>query len=323
MTENSSPLTTDGAPPGATLLAAGLEHGTARPVAHREYLVHLDMFEGPLDLLLFLIRRAEVEITDIPIAEITKQYLGFLEEQLAGGGGGGSGGVDIEDAGEFLVMAATLMEIKSRMLAPPTGVQAGAGDGESGESPNGGKPIDPRTELVRQLLEYKRYRDATEQLERYRREWESRFPVARIARPRFEAAPDAGNEDAPVELDDVELIDLVEAFARVIETVDFSRVGEHHVRMDETPVEIHAADIVERLRTWARDGGAGEMAFIEVFRGRTRADAIGLFLALLELIKQQRVGVRADEGGAGIVLELREIDGVEATPGADVAPAPA
>jgi segregation and condensation protein A len=282
-----------------------VSENVAHPAPPREYTVHLEAFEGPLDLLLFLIRRAEVEITDIPIAVITEQYLAYLEHQVGSGPGAR---IDIEDAGEFLVMAATLMEIKSRMLAPPAAAAAGQAPGD-----HPGPVVDPRADLVRQLLEYKRYRDATEQLERFRKEWESRFPAARAARPALEQS--AVDDDAPVELDDIELIDLVEAFSRVIETVDLARVGEHHVKMDETPVELHAEDIVDRLRRFAETPAqafpglaAGEMPFTEVFRGRSRPEAIGLFLALLELVKQQRVAVHADASGSGIVLALKHPD---------------
>ena len=101
-----------------------------------EYKVRLEAFEGPLDLLLFLIRRAEVDIHDIPIASITEQYLSHLEQLTAGSE---SGRIDIERAGEFLVMAATLMEIKSRMLAPPSADGDERGDGGSSKGSEDGK----------------------------------------------------------------------------------------------------------------------------------------------------------------------------------------
>src|SRR5215831_2686941 len=104
-----------------------------------DYRVRLEAFEGPLDLLLFLIRKSEVEIHDIPVAAITEQYLAFLKQL------GSSSRIDIDTAGEFLVMAATLMELKSRMLMP----SARLGQAEGADS---GKPAeDPRAELVRQL----------------------------------------------------------------------------------------------------------------------------------------------------------------------------
>jgi segregation and condensation protein A len=280
-----------------------------------EYKVRLDAFEGPLDLLLFLIRRAEVDIHDIPVAKITEQYLEYLSrltsEDQAGADGRIAGArIDIERAGEFLVMAATLMEIKSRMLAPPTE------EPEAGEAASAApdKPVvDPRAELVRQLLEYKRYRDATERLEEYRTEWDRRYPLGAAGTPEKPVAEEA-DADAPAELEDIDLVDLVEAFARIIETVDLNRVGEHHVRLDETPVEIHAEDILDRLRRRAEESlaaetagtGTSDLEFREIFNGRTRSEMIGLFLAMLELVRQRRIAVRQDITGSTIYLGLAE-----------------
>lgn len=276
-----------------------------------DYTVRLDAFEGPLDLLLFLIRRAEVEINDIPIASIASQYLGYLEQL----GSVESGSIDIERAGEFLVMAATLMEIKSRMLAPPSQSPQPEAEQTPGEQGNRAEPsLDPRQELVRQLLEYKRFRDASDRLDRCKREWEDRFPAARAVagKPEVDEAALAAEQTGPVDLDDIELIDLVEAFSRIIETIDMSRVGEHRVVMDDTPVELHAEDIVDRLsrlRLASADPAGSEMDFASVFEGRTRSEAIGLFLAVLELVKQQRVRVRQEAASAGhgrILLALAD-----------------
>lgn len=278
-----------------------------------EYKVRLDAFEGPLDLLLFLIRRAEVDIHDIPVAAITEQYLAHLAELTADAGGGGR--IDIERAGEFLVMAATLMEIKSRMLAPPGADEPESATEESGQARGGKAATDPRSELVRQLLEYKRYRDATERLEEFRSEWDRRYPLGAAAWPERPIVDEA-EEEAPTELEDVDLVDLVEAFARIIETVDLNRVGEHHVRMDETPVELHAEDILDRLRRRAEESLAAEIAgtgtadidFREIFAGRTRSEMIGLFLAMLELVKQRRIAIRQDAVTSNIMLGLAPED---------------
>lgn len=279
-----------------------------------EYTVRLDAFEGPLDLLLFLIRRAEVEITDIPVAQITDQYLKHIEH-LMGPDDARAGSLDIERAGEFLVMAATLMEVKSRMLVPvQVHAQDTSGDGSSPASP--GKPvIDPRAELVQQLLEYKRFRDASDMLDRAKREYEDMFPARRVLAGQAEVAQrlEQIDQDGPVDLADLGLIDLVEAFAKIVDTVDFNRVGEHRIVMDDTPVEIHAEDIVDQLRKRALaaaiEGGpsVADLPFASVFEGRNRAEMIGLFLAVLELVKQQRILVRQeseDRLGRRIVLCL-------------------
>jgi segregation and condensation protein A len=259
-----------------------------------DYRVQLEAFEGPLDLLLFLIRKAEVEVTDIPVATITDQYLAFLEHIER---------IDIDLAGEFLLMAATLMEIKSRVVgaigepARGTGERAGVDD----DGP------DPRAELVRQLLEYKKYRDAADALERRREEWEARFPVAPAGvsadelREAFEAMDDP-------EIEDLNLLDLFEAFRRIAETVNMDRLGEHQVLSDETPIELHAEDILDRVRRESEQGG--QLTLFGVLQGRTRAEMVGLFLAMLDLIRQHRLAFRQEQDEHGtkgeIVLEARE-----------------
>ena len=132
------------------------------PSIQEDYTVQLESFEGPLDLLLYLIRRAEVDIQNIPIAAITDQYLLVLRQVDS---------VDVELAGDFLVMAATLMELKSRTLAP---VEV---EGEEGESGSSDDLVDPRQDLVQQLLAYQRIRSASEELEGRRLEFQRRLRV--------------------------------------------------------------------------------------------------------------------------------------------------
>ncbi len=271
-----------------------------------EYRVQLDAFEGPLDLLLYLIRRAEVEIIDIPISELTDQFLSYLgdldREDLR---------IDIDTAGEFLVMAATLMEIKSRMIARASEPEAERSENEADLTAEL-DPADPRAELVRQLLEYKKYRDMADGLDARRSWWSKRFPAspAGVDDEQLDAAL---HDLDQVDLEDVEVVDLVEAFARIIGSVDMARLGEHEVVADETPIELHAADIVERLeQARTADGGASgggrPMTLRMILTGRTRPEMIGLFLALLDLIRQQRVSVRQEDEAGEIILEAREED---------------
>ncbi len=271
-----------------------------------EYRVRLEAFEGPLDLLLYLIRRAEVEITEIPVGAITDQYMAYMRSE-------GLATIDIEKAGEFLVMAATLVEIKSRMLMPP---KEGAPQDNDAMEPEG-KSDDPRAELVRQLLAYKKFRDAAESLQHRLTEWESRYPAhgAAIDKDRL---GEALSEMADVDLEDLDLVDLVEAFARVIETVDMNRVGEHHVTVDDTPIEIHAEDILDRLKREAPgEHGGKNIEFARFFTGKTRIEIIGLFMAMLELVRQRKVRVKqesSDTGGTGggaIVLALADPEPTE------------
>lgn len=257
-----------------------------------DYRVRLEAFEGPLDLLLFLIRKSEVDVHDIPIASITNQYLAFLGQLRSRG----PGRIDIDTAGEFLVMAATLMEIKSRMLLPRPPAMAREQDRGAAE--------DPRAELVRQLLAYKKYRDAAEALEGRADEWRRRFEVSgvEVSAEAVQAATDAAAEG--LDLEDLDLMDLVEAFKRIAETVNFDRLGDHQVTYDDTPIEVHAQDILTQIR---RDEETPrEVEFTSFFVGRQRHEMLGLFLALLELVRKRLVGVRQDRVDGQIYLRACE-----------------
>ncbi len=267
-----------------------------------DYCVRLDAFEGPLDLLLHLIRRAEVEVHDIPVAMIASQYVRHLEQVHT---------IDIDLAGEFLVMAATLMEIKSRLLTPQARAAA------DGTREPGAADEDPRADLVRQLLEYKRHRDAAGALDARRAVWERRFPAGRAGfdRALVEAAladgsgtaealaslrAESGSVDG-VDEDDLSLLDLVQAFSQIIAAVNFDRLGDHQVTYDDTPMELHQADILDRL---ARESPTGELPLLRVFEGRTRSEMVGMFIATLELVRQRRLRVRQEAPGDPVLLCL-------------------
>jgi len=256
-----------------------------------DYRVRLDSFEGPLDLLLHLIRRTEVDITDIPIATIADQYMGYLSAIDR---------IDIDLAGEFLVMAATLMEIKSRMLTP----RPAAGEEGSQSVMSDAPGADPRAELVQQLLAYKRFRDAASELETRKLDWDRRFPAggAGVDDEELKAAIAAQRED--LDLEDLSLVDLVEAFSKIVATVNFDRLGEHTVTYDDTPIELHAEDLLDRLARDAESGG-GAMPLSAVFAGRRRGEMIGLFLATLELVRRRAISLKQDAPVGEIVLRLR------------------
>jgi len=239
-----------------------------------EYKVALDVYNGPLDLLLYLIRREEIDIYDIPIARITDQYVRYIEllRQL-----------DPESVSEFLVLAATLMEIKSRTLLPRPLV-----DEMEGEI------VDPRLELVRQLLEYKKYKDAARYLEEAAQEQarkHARSPVL----------PSQPTDE--MELETIDIWNLFDAFNRLLEQTGL-RGAVHRVGIDDTPLSLHAEDILDSIE---RAGGA--QPFEAIFMGRTKPEMIGLFLALLELIRQRRVRVSQESPFATILLHL-----LDATP---------
>lgn len=251
-----------------------------------DYQVRLSSFQGPLDLLLYLIRRAEVDIHDIPIHEITSQYFAFLKELRH---------IDIDSAGEFLVMAATLIEIKSRTLAPrPEGE-------ETGQEVAAAESLDPRAELVQQLLAYQRFRNAAEQLDRLRDEYANRW-AARAAHGDLPA-----EEEGEIELEDAHILDLFQTYERIISAIDLTRLGEHKVEYDDTPITLHQADLVDRLRRTPMK----RFTLRSVFEGRSRGEMIGLFLATLELARQRTILIRQDELTLEIELELNpEDDGV-------------
>jgi segregation and condensation protein A len=239
-----------------------------------DYRVQLDIYNGPLDLLLYLIRREEVDIYDIPIAKITDQYVSYVEVLRQ---------IDPNAAGEFLVLAAMLMEIKSRMLLPRQPVE--------GEE----EIIDPRLELVRQLLEYKKFKDAADQLQSAIIEQSQRYPR--------QPAGLSGEEHGHIDLDSVHLWDLVEAFRDVM-----TKTGQffHEITYDDTPIALHAADILDRLQ---RDGGS--MVFVQIFEGRTRSECIGLFLALLELVRQRRIRAEQEVPFGPIYIHLLDATPIE------------
>ncbi len=236
---------------------------------HREYLVDLDIFHGPLDLLLYLLKRDELDIYDIPIARITDSYMQHvmmlkdLKEQA---------GFDINLAGDFLVMAATLMEIKSATLLPSAPVNT---DGE----PTAAQQLaDPRFELVQKLLEYKKFKDAANALEVQHRQHEARYP-------RYPAKIEGETDEAPpVDLDEVQVWDLLSAFDRLMKEVGVRKPKYHEVTYDDTPIDLHAADIEDRLK---RDG---KLTLRSLIVGRSsRSEMIGIFLALLELIREKKI----------------------------------
>ena len=231
-----------------------------------DYRVKLDIYNGPLDLLLYLIRRNEVEINDIPIAKITGQYLAYVEliQQI-----------DIDLAGEFLVMAATLMEVKSAMLLPR--------EEQDEEEEDFG---DPRLELVRQLLEYKQFKDAATDLHGRAQEQAQRFgrSMADLDRLRKQS-----REEQELDMESVQIWDLFEAFNRLMAATLAGQRG-HEVIQDDTPIDIYEADILDRAQH------EQPLTFEKVFEGReSRMEIVGLFLALLELIRMKLVRIEQEK----------------------------
>ncbi|UCG32868.1 MAG: segregation/condensation protein A [Phycisphaerales bacterium] len=236
------------------------------------YRVQLDTYNGPLDLLYYLVRQEEVDIYDIPIARITEQYIQYVNLLKE---------LDPDGVADYLVLLATLIEIKSRMLLPRV-------PAEEDQPEDLG---DPRMDLVRRLLEYKKYKDAAYELAEAADEQAKRFPPRPV---RISADQDAA------ELEDLAIWDLMAAFNKLMAQIGQGPVT-HDVVYDDTPMALHAADIVDRLQ---REDGS--LSFERVFLGRGREEIIGLFLALLEMIRQKRV--RAEQEGLFGMIVIRLLD---------------
>jgi len=235
------------------------------------YRVNLDIFAGPLDLLLYLVRKEEVDIYDIPIARITNQYVHYIEMLKS---------LDIDLAGDFLVMAATLMQIKSAMLLPQAEPEQLQADDLA----------DPRAELIRQLLEYKKFKDAANLLEAVADERKERFarPDSIIERLKPDAEPE-------IDIEQVSIWDLLEAFDSICKATG-TLTDISHIK-DDTPIDLYQIEILRWLQT------EGPMILERIFESRTnRVVMIGLFLALLELIREGLVWAKQPKSSSSIYL---------------------
>lgn len=234
------------------------------PLSLEGFRAELDVFSGPLDLLLHLIRQEEVDVFEVPVSRITDRYLTALRTMEF---------FDVNVAADFLVVAATLMELKSRTLLPP------------GESEEDEDEDDPGAELVRRLLEYKEFKEAAEHLGERAREHGARFKRARQPVPNEEA-----DDESPALLEDLAVWNLMDAFAEVVEQTQLRRPAE--IVHSDVPVSVYMDEVLATLR---RAGGA--VAFLDFFaRERSRPRVIGVFLALLELVRRKAIDVR--DGGS-------------------------
>ncbi len=235
------------------------------------YRVDLDIFAGPLDLLLYLVRKDEVDIYDIPISHITAQYVNHIEMLKK---------LDIDLAGSFLVMAATLMEIKSAMLLPQPEIE------DEGAEDSG----DPRAELIRQLLEYKRFKDAANMLSESA---ESR--KLRHGRPDSIIIGLKADDEPEVDLEQISIWTLLEAFDKLMQATGRLMKIDHIT--DDTPIDLYQVDILHRLQS------DGPSSFEDIFKdSNNRLVMIGLFLAMLELIRSRLIGIEQPKAFGTIYL---------------------
>ncbi len=233
-----------------------------------EFKVDLDVFSGPLDLLLYLVKKHEVDVTAVPIATIAHEFVAHLEvlSDLA-----------IDQVGEFVDLATVLLEIKARALVPRP---------EETE-----EPVEMvREDLVQRLLEYKQYRDAAAVLEDRARLWEARSPRQHVATDATADGP------AEVTIGDVHVWDLVGAMARVLRKREQRRPRQ--IVHDDTPLEVHAARVESLV------AAQGRVAFSGLFDDEMpRSRVVGIFLAVLELVRRGRLVTRQADLFGEIWLE--------------------
>ncbi|MDK2856929.1 MAG: segregation and condensation protein [Verrucomicrobiota bacterium] len=246
-------------------------------LANEEYKVNLDVFEGPLDLLLYLIKKEEVDIYDIPINRITTQYMEYLELMKI---------LNLEIAGDFIVMASSLMVIKSRMLLPDE--ERSPVDEEDEE--------DPRWDLVRQLVEYKKFKDAAGFLEHLEEVQENVF-FREGEHVELGARPDVG-------LSDVSIFDLITALNQVLDHAPKEEMQEIFAE------QYTVGEKVDYLLEAVKNGKT--LTLDRLFRNmRSRQEIVCTFLAMLELIKLNRLAARQDCYFGEIVIEQMEDEAPE------------
>jgi segregation and condensation protein A len=239
------------------------------------YSVALDVFEGPLDLLLHLVKKHELSILDIPISFVTEKYLEYLDAMA---------GLDIDVAGEYLLMAATLCHIKSRELLPSPEPLDDEVEGDGGED----EGVDPRADLIKRLLEYQKYKEVADHLRQ-------RPVVGRNVWGRGAATEDAVSEDVNPDviapLAPFPVHKLIEAFDRVMQQAKVK--VSHDVLIDRLSVSQRIAELTDRLEAEGRFTFSSMFAFLRDGVARTmdeiRHEAVVTFLALLEMAKLRLV----------------------------------
>lgn len=250
-----------------------------------DFRVELEVYRGPLELLLYLVRRQEIDLKDVAIARIVHQYFTYLQ---------GLEKLDVDSVGDFVETASRLIEMKALEALPVT---------ES--TPDEEIMDDPREGLVERLLEYKKYRDVASLLEERSRRWQQTYPRLADDLPQQQVAP----AEQPIR--EVELWDLVSAFGRVLRTAEASPNA--NIVYDDVPIQSHMKMIHQRI---VSDGRVGLMELLK--SGMSKASVIGMFLAVLELVRHHCVEAdQADPNGEiwvlpgesfSQVLELSQVD---------------
>ncbi len=243
---------------------------------HDTYEIKLPQFEGPFDLLLFFIERDELDIYDIPIFKITGDFLTYIHQV---------GLMNIELASEFILVAATLMRIKAKMLLPRKEVD-----------PTTGEEIDPRDELVNRLIEYKKFKEATETMRKLE---EDRQNISKRGNAIAENREIAALFETEFEMQSLTMFRMLKAFQNVLDRV--AREKQKVVHTVETPAYTISGEkmvLIDKLKE------GGKIAFESVFEGvENRVHAIFVFLSMLELIQEQQIKILIGEGYNNFWLE--------------------
>jgi segregation and condensation protein A len=263
------------------------------------YQVALDVFEGPLDLLLHLVKKHELSIMDIPISFVTSKYLEYLDALSA---------LDIDVAGEYLLMAATLCHIKSRELLPSSEPLPEEEVGEDGEVE---VEVDPRADLIRRLLEYQKYKEAADQLG-------GRPVVGRNVWSRGASTEDAVSENIDAEmiapLAPFPVHKLIEAFDRVMQQAKVKVA--HNVLIDRLSVSQKISELTDRLETEGRFTFTSMFSFLRDGIARSiaeiRHEGVVTFLALLEMSKLRLISLTQPGGGDAEIFIERAGDDLRA-----------
>ena len=270
----------NGAPEGPSIATSRLREDADEGCAHDDdvYRVELDVFEGPLDLLLHLIRKHELDILDIPISFITKKYLAYLDLMKS---------LHIDVASEYLVMAATLAHMKSKTLLPASGDDDGDEEAEE---------VDPRAELVRRLLEYQKYKQVADHLG-------SRATLGRDVFARGGKEPEP---EGPAPLAPGNVFRLFDAFEQVLKRAD--QTADHQVLFERVSISERIVALTELLQERRR------LPFVALFEGDDKPNKMTLvvtFLALLEMGKLRVIRVLQDDSLGEIFVEYapKRIDG--------------
>ncbi|OHX48857.1 segregation/condensation protein A [Cytobacillus pseudoceanisediminis] len=247
------------------------------------YNVKIDAFEGPLDLLLHLINRLEIDIYDIPVSEITEQYLIYIHTMKE---------LQLDVASEYLVMAATLLAIKSKMLLPKH-------EEEELEDEFGMEmEEDPRDELVERLIEYRKYKEAAEELKE--REQNRSLMYTKPPADLSEYVNDSQQEKADL---NVSLYDMLGALQKLLRRKKLQRPLSAKVARQEIPIEKRMSEIVDQLRNFK-----GRKKFTDLFPISDREHIVVTFLAVLELIKRKEIQVEQDRNFSDIFVASMEGD---------------